>query len=92
MGGPDSPENWHGDIRGVQYRIGGEWKSEFSGCTLRLNTNNYFGMVKTPNVIGFIKGSEEPDRYVLMSNHRDAWGFGAVDPSSGTAQMMEVTR
>ena len=23
---------------------------------------------------------------------RDAWGFGALDPNSGTAQMMEVAR
>ena len=25
-----------------------------------------------------------------MSNHRDAWGYGSIDPSSGTAQLMEV--
>ena len=28
----------------------------------------------------------------MMGNHRDAWGFGALDPGSGTAQMMEVTK
>jgi N-acetylated-alpha-linked acidic dipeptidase len=27
-----------------------------------------------------------------MGNHRDAWVFGGVDPSSGTASMMELTR
>ena len=32
------------------------------------------------------------DRYVLLGNHRDAWMFGAVDPCSGTAVMMEVSR
>ena len=26
----------------------------------------------------------------MLGNHRDAWGFGAVDPSSGTAQLIEV--
>ena len=31
-------------------------------------------------------------RYVIVGNHRDAWGFGAVDPSSGTAQMTEIIR
>ena len=30
-------------------------------------------------------------RYVMLGNHRDAWGFGAVDPSSGTAQLIEVS-
>lgn len=27
-----------------------------------------------------------------MGNHRDAWTFGALDPSSGTASMIEVVR
>ena len=29
---------------------------------------------------------------MMICNHRDAWGYGAVDPSSGTAIMMEVGR
>lgn len=32
------------------------------------------------------------DRYVLVGNHRDAWGYGAADPSSGTAQLLETAR
>ena len=32
------------------------------------------------------------DKLVVMGNHRDAWVFGAVDPSSGTAVMMEIAR
>ena len=32
------------------------------------------------------------DRYVLLGNHRDAWVFGALDPTSGTAAMMEISR
>ena len=28
----------------------------------------------------------------MVGNHRDAWGFGALDPNSGTAQLMEVRR
>ena len=43
-------------------------------------------------MIGTILGKEEPDRLVLMGNHRDAWVFGGVDPSSGTAVMMEASR
>ena len=37
-------------------------------------------------------GQNQDIRYVMMGNHRDAWGFGALDPGSGTAQMMEVTK
>jgi hypothetical protein len=43
-------------------------------------------------VEGRIRGSELPDEWVVMGNHRDAWVFGGVDPSSGTASMMELTR
>ena len=32
------------------------------------------------------------DRYVLIGNHRDAWGLGSVDPTSGTASLLEITR
>jgi len=32
-----------------------------------------------------------PDEWIV-SHHRDAWVFGGVDPSSGTASMMEVAR
>jgi N-acetylated-alpha-linked acidic dipeptidase len=27
---------------------------------------------------------------VIIGNHRDAWTFGAIDPNSGTAAMLEV--
>jgi N-acetylated-alpha-linked acidic dipeptidase len=44
------------------------------------------------DVIGTIPGSEEPDKLVILSNHHDAWVYGAVDPSSGTASMLETAR
>ncbi|KAF8080763.1 hypothetical protein N665_0923s0003 [Sinapis alba] len=44
------------------------------------------------NVIGVIEGEEEPDRYVIVGNHRDAWSFGAVDPNSGTAVLLEIAQ
>uniref|UniRef100_A0A8C4X2G3 Aminopeptidase NAALADL1 n=1 Tax=Erpetoichthys calabaricus TaxID=27687 RepID=A0A8C4X2G3_ERPCA len=31
-------------------------------------------------------------RYVIYGNHRDSWVHGAIDPSSGTAVMLEITR
>lgn len=27
---------------------------------------------------------------MVLGNHRDAWTFGAVDPNSGTAALLEV--
>lgn len=32
------------------------------------------------------------DNVVLVGNHRDAVGYGAVDPASGTAVVLELAR
>ena len=44
------------------------------------------------NVIATIPGTVEPDRWVMIGNHRDAWVYGAVDPGSGTAATLEMCR
>lgn len=48
------------------------------------------------NVIGRIRGADPDPRVaeqvVLLSNHHDAWTFGGVDPSSGTATTLELAR
>ncbi|KAJ9540486.1 hypothetical protein OSB04_026992 [Centaurea solstitialis] len=49
-------------------------------------------MATIQNVFGVIKGSEEPDRFVVLGNHRDAWTYGAVDPNSGTAALIDIAR
>ena len=44
------------------------------------------------NVIATLRGSELPEKKVLLSNHFDAWIYGGVDPSSGTASMLALAR
>ncbi|XP_064110868.1 N-acetylated-alpha-linked acidic dipeptidase 2-like [Macrobrachium nipponense] len=92
MGGKVPPADWVGGMKGIKYNLGPEMLNEYKDYTLRLQTNNFLRSVNSYNVIGTIKGSTEPDRYVLIGNHRDAWGYGAVDPSSGTAQLLETGR
>ena len=58
----------------------------------RIDTHNILQHTENSNVMGYIRGEIEPDRYVMLGNHRDAWGFGAIDPSSGTANLIEVAR
>jgi N-acetylated-alpha-linked acidic dipeptidase len=43
-------------------------------------------------VTGRISGTTAPDDVVIVGNHRDAWVYGGVDPSSGTASLMELAR
>jgi N-acetylated-alpha-linked acidic dipeptidase len=42
------------------------------------------------DVTGSIAGTDFPDEWVVAGNHRDAWVYGAVDPNSGTAAMLEA--
>lgn len=44
------------------------------------------------NVMGLIRGYDDFKKRVTVGNHRDAWCFGATDPNSGTAIMLEVAR
>lgn len=44
------------------------------------------------NVVGVLDGDLEPDRYVVVGNHRDAWGFGAMDAASGGAALLETVK
>ncbi|MCG6925184.1 MAG: M28 family metallopeptidase [Acidobacteria bacterium] len=85
MDGPVAPEDWQGGLP-IEYRLGGERVR----VRMKVDMDNSVG----PNLVveGRIRGSELPDEWVVLGNHRDAWEFGGVDPSSGTASMMELTR
>jgi N-acetylated-alpha-linked acidic dipeptidase len=43
-------------------------------------------------VTGTIRGTDHPDDLVIVGNHRDAWIYGGVDPSSGSAALIELVR
>lgn len=57
-----------------------------------MNVLNERQIKKTYNVMGIIKGTVEEDQYVLVGNHRDAWNLGSLDPTSGTATILEMAR
>ena len=43
------------------------------------------------DVIAKLRGTNDGE-WVVLGNHHDAWVFGAVDPGSGTATMLETAR
>ncbi len=85
LGGPLAPESWKGKLP-IDYRLG--------GAEARLHVQIDMQTDVQPNYVveGRIRGSERPDEWVVLGNHHDAWVFGGVDPASGTASMMELTK
>jgi N-acetylated-alpha-linked acidic dipeptidase len=89
MAGPAVPDGWQGGLN-FTYHVGPGYISSSWKIRLRVTTHNRRANIS--DVFGLIKGSVEPDRYVLLGNHRDAWVFGGVDPTSATALMVELSR
>jgi N-acetylated-alpha-linked acidic dipeptidase len=84
MNGAEAPKDWQGALP-ITYRFTGAVK-------VHVKVDMDTSMQPYTVVEARIRGSELPDEWVLLGNHRDAWAFGGVDPSSGTASMMELTR
>jgi len=83
--GADAPANWQGGLP-IKYRVG-------DGSTrvhLRVRMDNAIRPIWT--VTARLTGDTFPDQFVIVGNHRDAWVYGGVDPSSGTASLMELAR
>ncbi len=80
--GPDAPRAWQGALP-FTYHIG-------PGVKVHLLLKMDYKYQPLWDVIGRIPGSDYPDDWVVAGNHRDAWVYGAVDPNSGTAAMLEA--
>ena len=85
MDGPEAPKDWQGGLP-INYRLGGGLVK----AHVKVDMDN--GIKPNYVVEARIRGSEFPDEWIVLGNHRDAWEFGGVDPSSGTASMIELTR
>ncbi|VAH63518.1 unnamed protein product [Triticum turgidum subsp. durum] len=84
VGGDVAPEDWQGGEGAPVYHLGP------GPAVLNLSYTGNETIATIQNVISVIEGKEEPDRYVILGNHRDAWTFGAADPNSGTAALLEM--
>ncbi|XP_063802202.1 aminopeptidase NAALADL1 [Pseudophryne corroboree] len=93
LGGAEAEGSWQGSLQ-CTYRVGPGFlaSGEYSGCYVQVNVDNHEEIKPSANVMGIIRGSVEPDRYIMYGNHRDSWVHGAIDPSSGTAVMLEISR
>jgi N-acetylated-alpha-linked acidic dipeptidase len=83
--GPVAPLDWQGALP-MTYRVGPGPAKLHVEIDMDGETRSIWV------VEGRILGSEHPDELVILGNHRDAWVYGAVDPSSGTASQLEAAR
>ncbi|HTH43232.1 MAG TPA: M28 family metallopeptidase [Terracidiphilus sp.] len=81
--GATVPSGWQGGLP-FSYHLGP------GGVRVHLVSEQDYQRRVIWDVIGTLKGSEYPDEWVVAGNHRDAWVYGAADPSSGTAAMLET--
>src|SRR5437764_1154826 len=84
--GPVRPKGFQGAFP-FAYHVGGT-----NDVRVHLKTDMDYASRTLWDVEARIGGNSEKDRWVVMGNHRDAWVFGAVDPNSGTATMLETAR
>ncbi|XP_008423715.1 N-acetylated-alpha-linked acidic dipeptidase 2 [Poecilia reticulata] len=91
MGGQIPPNNWKGALN-VSYKTGPGFTEDFKSQKVRMNIYSNRQVSRIYNVIGKIRGALEPDRYVILGGHRDAWVFGGIDPMSGAAVVHETVR
>ena len=85
LGGPAAPEEWRGGLPSP-YNLGP------GPARLRLTIAAEIGSRTITNVVGVLRGTDDPARSIVLGNHHDAWFYGGSDPSSGTAAMLELAR
>jgi N-acetylated-alpha-linked acidic dipeptidase len=83
LSGPDSPREWQGALP-FTYHVGP------GPVKVKMHLKQDYQFRTIWDVIGRVRGQISPDELVVAGNHRDAWVYGAVDPNSGTAAMLEA--
>ncbi len=86
LAGARVPDEWQGGLP-FAYHVGpGPAKAE-------MTVDMDYAIRPIWNAIATLPGAgPEASRQVILGNHRDAWTYGAVDPNSGTATMLEAAR
>jgi N-acetylated-alpha-linked acidic dipeptidase len=85
LAGAPVPSGWQGGLP-LPYHVGP------GPAEVQLSVSMDYQLRTIWNVIATIPGTVEPERWVMVGNHRDAWVYGAVDPGSGTAATLEMCR
>jgi N-acetylated-alpha-linked acidic dipeptidase len=88
LGGKETPREWQGGLP-FTYHLGAGGAEK---VTVHMHLEQENKLRTIWDVIGTIDGTDpaQKEDWVVAGNHRDAWVYGAVDPNSGTAAMLET--
>jgi N-acetylated-alpha-linked acidic dipeptidase len=102
LGGDESPREWQGALP-FTYHLGAIGNKtdktdattknpDPTKVTVHMHLEQDIALRTIWDVIGTIPGTSptQKDDWIVAGNHRDAWVYGAVDPNSGTAAMLET--
>ncbi|KAL4800523.1 hypothetical protein BDV19DRAFT_353192 [Aspergillus venezuelensis] len=87
--GSKVPKEWVGGVPKVEQWWTGDEKSPVVNL---MNLQDEVERQPIYNVVGKIFGMEEPEKKIIIGNHRDSWCLGSADPGSGTAVFLELVR
>jgi N-acetylated-alpha-linked acidic dipeptidase len=81
LGGRVAPAAWRGGLP-LAYHMGP------GPAKVHMKVLSEWTQKPLYDVIAKIRGSQEPDRWIIRGNHHDGWVFGAADPLSGQVALM----
>ena len=79
-------QSWQGGLP-FTYRLEGG-----ADLLVRVHVEQVREVRESWNVIATLEGEHEPDEWVLVGCHHDAWGYGASDPTAGLICLLEAAR
>jgi N-acetylated-alpha-linked acidic dipeptidase len=85
LAGPVAPEKWRGALP-ITYHVGP------GPAKVHLKVASNWDLKPVNDVIATLRGSQDPDQWVIRGNHFDAWVNGADDPLSGMSAVLEEAR
>jgi N-acetylated-alpha-linked acidic dipeptidase len=84
LGGAHVPRQWQGGLP-FTYHVGPGAAVAHMKLVMDYQQRTIY------DVIAKLRGANDGE-WVVLGNHHDAWVYGAVDPGSGTATMLETAR
>ena len=82
LDGQVAPANFRGSLP-ITYRVGGG-----AAAQVHIAVKSDWSLKTLYDVVGTLKGKDQPNSWIVRGNHRDGWVMGASDPLSGQIALL----